>query len=255
MNFLGKTIRRPPFERPWMWRYIDEQLNVENKKSCDLIGWTPNPRYMIERRMPFMVERLKSEPFAWQMRNMAALRRTTARPDFNIYTALSDAEDRIIDQLCKVINLDDEIIHFSHLRRVDKVDLSWFLKLVFRLILTSIHTTNKLLVQNYFEISSLNRFQLGYSFDEILYLLRQLNSTILNYLEKIPELNAFRADFYNLVSLPIEFAIDEVEQQYQLFLQGETARAVVPIPELSQPEKSAREQLEETIWNCLVQRI
>ena len=254
MNFLGKIINSPPFERPWMWRYIDERLNIENKKSCNLIGWTPNQRYLIERRIPYMVERLKSEPFAWQMRNMAALRRAASRPDFNIYTALSDAGDNIIDQVFKSISQDEEINHYPHLRLVDQVDLSWFLKLVFRLILTSIHTTNKLLLQNYFEMSGYNRFQVGYSFEEIVYLLKLLNTAIMNYLHTVEELKPFRTEFYNFISLPIEFAIDEVEQQYQLFLQGGSPRPASPPAEYGEHEKTAREQLEETIWNCLVQR-
>jgi nucleoside-diphosphate-sugar epimerase len=254
MNFIGKIINSPPFERPWMWRYIDERLNIDNKKSCSLIGWTPNQRYLIERRIPYMVERLKSEPFAWQMRNMAALRRAASRPDFNIYTALSDAGDNIIEQVLKTMSQDQEISRYSHLRLVDPTDLSWFLKLIFRLILTSIHTTNKLLLQNYFEMSGYNRFQVGYSFEEIVYLLRLLNTAIMNYLQSVAELKPFRGEFYNFISLPIEFAIDEVEQQYQLFLQGGPAQPVAPLSESGEHEKTAREQLEETIWNCLVQR-
>jgi nucleoside-diphosphate-sugar epimerase len=254
MNVMGKLIASPPFERPWMWTYIDKRLNVENIKTCQLIGWTPNQRYLIERRIPYMVERFKSEPFAWQMRNMAALRRATSRPDFNIYTALSDAGDTIIDNLFESISTDEEISHYSHLRVVDKTDLSWFLKLVFRLILTSIHTSNKLLLQNYFEISGYNRFQLGYSYEEIVYLLKHLNVSIQNYLNKIGELKPFRGEFYYFISLPIEFAIDEMEQQYQLFLQGETVKPIQPLSELTGHDKTAREQLEETIWNCLVQR-
>jgi len=254
MNALGKLINTPPFERPWMYHYIDKKLNVENKKSCQLIGWTPNERLLIERRIPYMVERLKSEPFAWQMRNMAALRRVALRPDFNIYTALSDAGDTIMDKLIELLSTDMEISNYPHLRVVDRTDLSWFLKLVYRLILTSIHTANKLLLQNYFEISGYNRFQLGYSYEEVVYLLKQLNRVILNYLDSVGDLKSFRGEFYNYVSLPIEFAIDEIEQQYQLFLQGGAVISAQSQPEPERYEKTAREQLEETIWNCLVQR-
>jgi len=254
MNFMGRLVNRPPFERPWMWHYIDQKLNVENKKSCSLISWTPNQRYSIERRMPYMVERLKSEPFAWQMRNMAALRRAASRTDFQIYRALSEAEENIIESLFRMMSTDEEIRHYPHLLLVDPTDLAWFLKLIFRLILTSIHTTNKLLLQNYFEISGYNRFQIGYSFEEIVYLLKHLNTAILNFLLRIEELKSYRSEFYNYISLPVEFAIDEVEQQYQLFLQGEPIKKDISSSEISTPEKSAREQLEETIWNCLVQR-
>jgi hypothetical protein len=103
-------------------------------------------------------------------------------------------------------------------------------------------------------VSGHNRFQTGYSLEEIVYLLKHLNSAILNYLGKIDILKPFRNKFYDYISLPVEFAIDEVEQQYQLFLQGVPARKDT-MPSLATGiEMNARQQLEETIWNCLVQR-
>jgi nucleoside-diphosphate-sugar epimerase len=254
MNLFGRMINKQPFERPWMRRYIDKKLNIDNTKTNSQIGWMPNTRYLIENRIPYLIERLKSEPYAWQMRNLAALRRATARTDFNIYTALSDVEDRIIDKLFKSMADDEGMTQFPHMRLVDKVDLNWFIKLVYRLILSSVHTGNKLLVQNYFDISSYNRFQLGYSAEEIVYLLRKLNTVIVDYLKIIEDLKPFHKDFYDYITLPFEFAIDEIEQQYRTFLHGGSIIKEMPIWELPPAEKTAREQLEETIWNCLVHR-
>jgi len=87
--FLGKLVKRLPFERPWMHKYIDLKLNVGNEKTRSLLQWNPNPRYFILNRLPFLLERLKSEPYAWQMRNMVAMRRVVARPDFTIYSILA----------------------------------------------------------------------------------------------------------------------------------------------------------------------
>jgi nucleoside-diphosphate-sugar epimerase len=56
--WLGLVTRNPPFERPWMSRYIDGRLTVDNRKTCERLGWQPHPRHQIERRVPFMVERL-----------------------------------------------------------------------------------------------------------------------------------------------------------------------------------------------------
>ena len=60
----GRLTGNPPFERPWMYRYINLQLNVDSSRTCLRLDWSPDSRYLIERRLPFLVERLKSEPFA-----------------------------------------------------------------------------------------------------------------------------------------------------------------------------------------------
>jgi len=207
MYFLGCLLKNKSFERPWMWRYIDLKLNVDSSQTYNLLGWLPNPRYRIDKRLLFLVERLKSEPFAWQMRNMAALRKATSRPDFNIYTALSDAENEIIDSVAK--HIEDTTVEFPHLQSLEKSET---------------------------------------------YLLRRLNEIILQFLNNIQVLKVFRDKFYDFVSMPLEFAIDEIEYQYQIFQQSPGTQRIQQIQELFPKERSAREQLEETIWNCLVQR-
>ena len=94
MNLFSK-----PFERPWMWRYIDRQLLVNPQATFALLDWVPAARLRIENRLPFLVERFKSEPFAWQSRNLAILKKTTLRPSFCIYNALAEREEQIIDQV------------------------------------------------------------------------------------------------------------------------------------------------------------
>ena len=195
-----------------------------------------------------MLERLKSEPYAWHMKNMVAMRRVATRPDFKIYNVLSDAENVIIDTLMDHISSGQ--MHVGDKKSRD--DLSWFFRLIFRLILTSIHTNNRLLIQNYFEISGVGRISAGYSQNEIKELLRSFNNIILSYLQTKQELREFQSKFYDYITMPIEFAIDEIEHQYILYQQkgAEIFQEIQADPQ----KQSARELLEETIWNCLVHR-
>jgi nucleoside-diphosphate-sugar epimerase len=248
MYYAGRLINYLPFERPWMRKYIDQKLNVNNDRTRSRIDWQPNSRNLIENRMPFMLERLKSEPYAWHMRNMVAMRRVATRPDFKIYNVLSDAENVIIDTLLDQIASGQ--IHVGDQKSRD--DLTWFFRLIFRLILTSIHTNNRLLIQNYFEISGVGRISAGYSQDEIKDLLKSFNNIILRYLQNTEKLREFQSKFYDYITMPIEFGIDEIEHQYILYQQKgkEIVREIQADPD----KQSARELLEETIWNCLVHR-
>jgi hypothetical protein len=231
-----------------MRKYIDLQLNVDNQDTTRKISWNPNPRYLIENRIPFMLERLKSEPYAWHMKNMVAMRRVATRPDFKIYNVLSDAENVIIEALCAKVK--DNEIKLSDLKPRD--DLSWFLKLIYRLILTSIHTNNRLLVQNYFEISGLGRLSAGYSQSDIKDLLKKLNDITIEYLKNSEQLREFHTKFYDYITMPIEFGIDEIDYQYA---KSQEQGSLDSEQDMTDAEKkSARESLEDTIWKSLVNR-
>jgi nucleoside-diphosphate-sugar epimerase len=248
MYYAGKLVNHLPFERPWMRKYIDLQLNVENKYTTRKISWSPNPRYLIENRIPFMLERLKSEPYAWHMKNMVAMRRVATRPDFKIYNVLSDAENVIIEALCaKVTNSE---LDLSKLKPRD--DLSWFLRLIFRLILTSIHSNNRLLIQNYFEISGLGRLSAGYSQSDIKDLLKKLNDITIEYLKNSEPLREFHTKFYDYITMPIEFGIDEIDYQYTKSREQGSHDSADDMTDAE--KKSARELLEDTIWKSLVNR-
>lgn len=254
LSWYGSFVDKPSMERPWMRQYIDLQLTVDNSKSCSILGWSPDPRFRIERRLPFLVERLKSEPFAWHTRNLAAMKRETIRPSFLIYIALSDGEEAIIQSVLQQIMGSDPMKSYINLRTFDPSELQWFVKLIFRLILTSIHTNNRMLLLDYFEISGVNRFIAGYSGDDIKQLLRLLGRNCMQYLGKEPKLKDYGHEVYDLISFPIEFAIDEIEHQYNLYLNSQKEGILMETRPVPEEKKSARDQLEETIWKCLVHR-
>ncbi len=253
-DLLGKLIDHRPFLRPWMHHYIDKKLTADNAETSSWLNWSPNPRYLIEVRMPFLVERMKSEPYAWQMKNMVAMRRVAARPDFNIYTTLSEAENEIIEHLITRIELLPDPGIYSDLKTKDQTELLWFCKLLFRLVLTSIHSHNKLLIQNYFEISCISRFEAGFKSAELITLLHDLNDIIIDYLNHSEKVQVFQHQFYDYVSMPLIFGIDEIEHQNSIFEQRRSSRVAYGEIQTAPVEHSARELLEETIWSCLVHR-
>ncbi len=251
LTYLKLFSKHKSFEKPWMLEYIDKKLNVRSIQTQEKISWTPDQRLSIEKRLPFIIERMKSEPILWQLRNSMILRKTEARIDFIIYSVLIEDEEIIIDKILKTISSDKPISAFT---RTDLQDLKWFVKLIYKLILTSINTNSKLLVQNYFEVSSINRFESGYNLESIVFLLEKIEEEIVNHLNGDKRTNEYKKEFYDYITLPIEFAIDEAEQQYHLFSHKIETKAATGIVETKPEAKSARELLEETIWSCLVNR-
>ena len=254
INFFKRLFNQEIFEQPWMIKYIDKRLTVKLDKTPELINWRPSARLQIEKRFPFLIERMKSESLTWQMKNISILRKTTERIDFSIYSALVDEEDIIVEKILSSVFKSQEFTLYPHLHNMDQSELKWFIKLIFRLILTSINTNNKLLIQNYFEVSGISRFKAGYNFDEMTLILKIINKEIIEYLKTQKQLDKFEKEFYFYITLPIEFGIDEAEQQFKSFQIKPAEEKIIEEKVITADQNESRKLLEETIWNCLVNR-
>lgn len=261
MKYLwGIIVSNLPFVRPWMRLYIDKQLNVDNSATCALLDWDAQPRHVIERRIAFMVDRIKSEPFEWLCRNLTVLRKGTDRPDLRIYTALSNLENEIVHSLVETVFAGDAADIYPSFQKQPRDELVWFIKLLYRLLLTSVHASNRMMILHYFEISGTGRFQAGFTGDEMSAVLSAFQEIILEQLSSAEDLKSLQREFYDFVSMPLELGKDEIAHQYQLFKVHGAARPrsdtlEAKVRKLRQEEpRSSREQLEETIWTCLVHR-
>lgn len=253
MDLWGRLVGKRPFERPWMARYIDRQMEIELLHTEARLGWSPSPRNHIERRVPFMIERLKSEPLLWMVKNSAAMRRDTARPDLLIHKALAEMEDPVVGSLADMVKSQQVGGPLPNYGAMERTELVWTIRVVYRLLLTSVLSSTRMLIRNYAEVTAFRRFQAGFSADEICHYLQWLNETILRHVVERSELRNLQQELYDRITMPIELAKDEVLEQYDRYTQG-----ILPVVEPSEPgttsEPTPRQLLEETIWNCLVQR-
>jgi nucleoside-diphosphate-sugar epimerase len=250
MSFWGMLTKKMPFERPWMGKYIDKQLTVDNTLTSTRLNWQPDSRYAIERRIRFLVERLKSQTHVWHIRNNAAMERVSERPELRIYTCLINSEDDLIRELLVAVYHSDHTHEFPKYKQTEVAECEWFLRLIYRLLVNSLYSSNRLLILNYFETLRFNRFEQGFTAEELVNLLQLLNRSLLNHCLAEPPLKSYDKEIYDCISVPIEFAIDEIEEQYKQYKKGVQQE----VQEKAAPPKDARSQLEETIWHCLVQR-
>ncbi len=252
MDLGGRAIGRPPFERAWMRHYLDKRLEVDNRRTRERLGWAPNPRFQIERRLPFLIERLKSEPFEWLARNTATLTRAPLRPDLRIYHALLDGEDQVVRAVTgRLASASGP--PWGGLLRMDPSEREWYVRLLYRLLLNSVQNSNRMLLLNYLAMTARRRFELGFTGEELGLLLDLLREETRAWLARRRELAGFDRELYERVSVPLDLGKDELLDQYERFQAGagETMEAA---GEAGAPPLSGQEQLAETIWQCLVQR-
>jgi len=245
---LGRLVGRRPFERPWMIRYVDQRLRVDNARTQARLGWTPSRRYRVERRLPFMVEHMRAEPYLWFARNQALLHRQPPPPDLLIYEALAAVEDQVVRTLLGEV-LVGSPGQFGTLHRLDSLELEWQLRLLYRLLLTSVQTANRMLLLDYVAVTCPNRFAAGDSPEDLQLLLERLSALTRQALLRREDLRPLRMELHNRIAVPIGFAVDEVREQAERYRE-----AAVPAVTATAEARQAREALEDTIWQCLVTR-
>ncbi len=255
MSGLGRLVGSMPFERYWMARYIDRKLEVDNAYSRHRLGWTPEPRFRLDRRMPYLIEHLRSEPFQWHAKNEMAMRRTPARPDLRIYNALARVEDLVVFDVVQAVLDERTRPPMPAFRDLDREELAWRIRLYYRLLLTSVQSSDRMQLANYMAITCQSRFRAGFTGDEIRALLDLFNGIILYNLASRAEGTETESELYQRITVPIEFAKDELREQFGRFLEGiEDADVVAPEEAPPALALSSRQALEETIWSCLVHR-
>jgi hypothetical protein len=104
------------------------------------------------------------------------------------------------------------------------------------------------------EVTAPTRFRGGFTGAEVTALLDVLNGTILHNLELRPEVKEVSGELHHRITVPIEFAKDEVLDQYERFLAGPTAEERPAEKPAEEQPVSPKQAIEETIWNILVHR-
>ena len=93
----GRISGHEPFERTWMLRYLDRVLPVDASRTRRLLGWAPTPRLQVGRRLLFLIENMKSQPYEWRRRNEEAAHRSPPeRLNFRIYERLIESREGIL---------------------------------------------------------------------------------------------------------------------------------------------------------------
>jgi hypothetical protein len=87
------------FERPWMVKYIDKQLNVDATVSREQLDWEPIPRLDLKRRLLFLLENMKNHPDEWRIRNTESLKRFAKRVNLIIYETMMKIKESVITNL------------------------------------------------------------------------------------------------------------------------------------------------------------
>jgi len=202
------------FERFWMIKYIDKKLDVDSGYTQSKLDWQPTSRYHLSRRLLFIIEKLKTHPDEWRLKNEAALKRISKRTSLMIYEKMIEQKDVILTKISEAILLENSHGIFDKYKEMILSDFQCYISVLFHLLLASIRSSDRSLLIKYIDEIAVRKFAEGFDAEILSMTLKKFSEIIVTHLGCYKELSRIKMEIYDNVALSLQLAQDEIEDLY-----------------------------------------
>ena len=164
--------------------------------------------------MLFLIERMKSHPHEWQLKNEEALKKASQRPNLIIYERLMLAKDYLLNQIY-IFACTDEKKELVRWEKAADNECRTCISVLFHLIMAAVRSGDRSLMLNNIDQFTIRRFAEGFQPEEINELLNVMYRIICNELLENQNQKQFKQDISSYIGLTIQLAQDEIEDLYE----------------------------------------
>lgn len=215
-DLLGKAgVINPPFEKPWMIKYLDLKLDIDTSYTRKALDWDITPRYHINRRLLFLLVNMKSHSNEWHMKNEAALKHASSRPNLIIYEEMMHVRKKLLKDIANHICSLERKDTFPNYQLMNVSELQNYLSTLYHLLLASVRSGDRSLMIKYIDDIAIQRFSKGFEPAEICEVLNVFKESILSELLFKKEMLNLKQEIYDYLGLTIQVAQDEIEDVYE----------------------------------------
>jgi hypothetical protein len=219
--WIGIIRKNVPFEKPWMVKYIDQKLVVDASYTRSVLDWDIFPRKAIDRRLLHMIERMKSYPIEWHTRNTIALKiKKSDRPNLVISHMLQFLRQQLIDEMFSFIFYHKDSHKFKNYQKLNADRLIWYIGIIYDMLITSIRTGDRMSLANYARFLANIRSREGFQCEEVCRVFESCGNIMLTRLLAQPTLKSMENDVRDAIALPVQLAIDEIQEAFTQIFQS-----------------------------------
>jgi len=215
-DLMGRLLGERPFERPWMARYIDLDMAVDASRTRDLVSWEPRPRLEILRRLPFLIEHIKTDPLEWHERNRAAMEKVDVRRNLRIHQLLERHEKAISKEFTDSLMNPRGRRHFPSYQSLSPDEHRWNHRMILRQMMNAVRTREKAVLVSYCRDLAERRYEQGFHAEEVCGALQEMNRICFKMLRRDPESDGLQRDLQDHITTTLRFAADQVEEVFEL---------------------------------------
>lgn len=214
------------FERLWMVPYIDKKLNIDSAYTRKALDWDITPRFKILRRLPLILEKMKSHSMEWCLRNEEILKVFAQRANLMIYERLIVNEQKLLLQITEEIMDETKDNNFKIYHKMDDEDFKCYLSAIYHLLMAAVRSGDRSLMLEHIKDVALRRFAEGYRCEDIKNVLMLFQNKVISLLTKDLSLKRFKQEIYDYIGMTLQLAQDQVDDLYHELLDPKTAGAL-----------------------------
>jgi nucleoside-diphosphate-sugar epimerase len=218
LKYFGLTCEEP-FERFWMINYIDLKLNADSSYTRKILEWEPIKRFHISRRLLFLLEKMKSHPDEWRLKNESALKRVARRPNLIIYEQLTVNKEKTVNEIINLMFAAERKETFERYTKIDSNDFQCYMSTLYHLLMATVRSGDRSLMIQYIDDIAIRRFAEGFIPSELCATLSLFSEVIISNLLQTKDLAKYKQEIYDYIGLTFQLAQDEVEDLYDKLLQ------------------------------------
>ena len=214
---VGRFLGDRPFERFWMYRYIDRRMTVDAHRTRARLGWAPRTRFLILRRLPFLIENLKGDPVEWSRHNQAALRKVRLRTHLIVHSLLRRHAREIAARFTEALRGPAGRGRFPAYQEglTGEERTGDHHLLLLRHLIDSVRTGERALLVAYCRDLAERRFAQGFTAGEVQDALEELDRICLGTVLRDPDALPFANDVRDHVSTTLLWAGDAVQEVFE----------------------------------------
>ena len=203
-----------PFERAWMASYFDSRLDVDPSCTWRRLNWVPRERLSIRRRLPFMIENLKSEPLEWYRRNHMAMRAVDTSANLRIHQLLEKHEEQICQSMAELMTSSEGQSLYPTYQKLSSEERAWNYRVAVRHLLDSVRTRDKTIYGSFCRDLAELRLAQGFHCNEVREALQSFQHVCLGILHADEDAEGLEQEIENHVMMTMLYGCDQIEDAF-----------------------------------------
>ena len=220
LGLLGRMTGEAPFEQPWMADYVDRAMPVDASQTRQRLGWEPNPRFAVLRRMPFLVENLKTQAQEWNRRNLAAMKQAQVPTHLHIFQLIEAHEAQLVEESVELCLSPDSSERFANYQLLSKEELTVSAQQTFAHLKNAVRTREKALFKTHCHALATRRFAGGFGVTEVVDIIEVKRDACLRVLLKDPRARGMEGPLFEAVNGTFRLGIDQLYDTFEALSGG-----------------------------------
>lgn len=243
-SFWKTGLIKKPFERLWMYSYIDKSMKVDADYTYRELGCTPTARYSIIRRMIFLMVNYKNHPGEWYNRNEAALRSKSYRPNLILYERLLRDKVQMIENITSDIIGREQQKAISVYKKMKYEEVMSLTSTLYHLLLASVRSGDRSFIIKYIDDVITDRFAAGFGASDMNKALEAITREVVAKLNADDQISKMQLYIHDYIEISMQLARDYAEEVFEDLekkIPAEKRAASISLPHYKKKQKRIRE--------------